>query len=89
MLLFSSFCVNQRAIDMADEFKKYKDILAREQKEFREEMEREVRTFFAFSIRQKKVGSEPGVNDFVTNFVTFFSLDFMICSLQDNLWVLL
>ena len=27
---------------MAEEFKKYKNILAREQKEFREEMEREV-----------------------------------------------
>ena len=45
---FSSFCVNQGEIDMAEEFKKYKDILAREKMEFREEMEREVSSFVAF-----------------------------------------
>ena len=33
---------------MAEEFKKYKDILVREQKEFREEMEREVSAFLPF-----------------------------------------
>ena len=33
---------------MVEEFKKYKDILAREQKEFREEMERAVGAFLPF-----------------------------------------
>ena len=33
-----------------EEFEKYKDILAREQKEFREEMEREVSTFLPFQL---------------------------------------
>ena len=39
---------------MAEEFKKYKDILAREQKEFREEMEREVSTFLPFQLVKEK-----------------------------------
>ena len=39
---------------MAEEFKKYKDILAREQKEFREEMEREVSAFLPFHLVKEK-----------------------------------
>ena len=39
---------------MAEEFKKYKDILAREQKEFREEMEREVSAFLPFQLVKEK-----------------------------------
>ena len=39
---------------MAEEFKKYKDILAREQKEFREEMEREVGAFLPFQLVKEK-----------------------------------
>ena len=39
---------------MAEEFKKYKDILAREQREFREEMEREVRAFLPFQLDKEK-----------------------------------
>ena len=39
---------------MAEEFKKYKDILAREQKEFREEMEWEVSTFLPFQLDIEK-----------------------------------
>ena len=35
---------------MAEELKKYKDILAREQKEFKEEMEREVSAFLPFQL---------------------------------------
>ena len=34
--------VDKKQEKMAEEFQKYKNILAREQKEFREEMEREV-----------------------------------------------
>ena len=41
-------------INMAEEFKKYKDILAREQKEFREEMEREVSAFLPFQLDREK-----------------------------------
>ena len=37
--------VDYRMIKMAEELKKYKDILATEQKEFREEMGREVSAF--------------------------------------------
>ena len=39
---------------MVEEFIKYKDILAREQKEFREEMEREVSTFLPFHLVKEK-----------------------------------
>ena len=39
---------------MVEEFKKYKDILAREQKEFREEMEREVSAFLPFQLVKGK-----------------------------------
>ena len=39
---------------MVEEFKKYKDILAREQKEFREEMEREVSAFLPFQLVKEK-----------------------------------
>ena len=39
---------------MAEEFKKYKDILAREQKEFREEMKREVSTLLPFQLDKEK-----------------------------------
>ena len=57
---------------MAEELKKYKDILAREQKEFREEMEREVSAFLPFQLVKEKVGSEMGVTvNFAPNFVIF------------------
>ena len=39
---------------MADEFKKYKDIFAREQKEFREKMEREVSALLPFQLDKEK-----------------------------------
>ena len=39
---------------MAEEFKKYKDILARECKEFREQMEREVSTFLPFQLDREQ-----------------------------------
>ena len=39
---------------MVEEFKKYKDILAREQKEFREEMEREVSALLPFQLDKEK-----------------------------------
>ena len=40
---------------MVEEFKKYKDILARGQKEFREEMERVIGAFLSFqSIKEKQ-----------------------------------
>ena len=46
--------MNKRVIDIAEEFKKYQDILAREQKEFREEMEREVSTFLPFQLDRER-----------------------------------
>ena len=39
---------------MAEELQKYKDILARECKEFREQMEREVSIFLPFQIDREK-----------------------------------
>ena len=39
---------------MAEEFKKYKDILAREQKKFREEMERAGGAFLSFQFVKEK-----------------------------------
>ena len=39
---------------MAEELKKYKDILAREQKEVREEMGREVSAFLPFQLVKEK-----------------------------------
>ena len=39
---------------MVEEFIKYKDILAREQKEFREEKEREVGAFLTFQLVKEK-----------------------------------
>ena len=41
-------------MEMAEEFKKYKDILARKQKEFREEMEREVSAFLSFQLDREQ-----------------------------------
>ena len=41
---------------MSEEFKKYKDILAREQKEFTEEMEKEVSAFLPFQLVKEKWG---------------------------------
>ena len=40
--------------NMAEEFQKYKNILAREQKEFREEMEREVSASLPFQLVKEK-----------------------------------
>ena len=39
---------------MAEELQKYKDILARERKEFREQMEREVSAFLPFQVDREK-----------------------------------
>ena len=39
---------------MAEEFKKYKDILARECEEFKEEMEREVSILLPFQLDNEK-----------------------------------
>ena len=39
---------------MAEEFRKYKDILAIEHKEFREQMEREVSAFLPFQMDREK-----------------------------------
>ena len=50
----ADFWVYKRMVNMAEEFKKYKDILAREQKEFREEMEREVSAFLPFQLDKEK-----------------------------------
>ena len=41
-------CSLNCVINMAEEFRKYKDILAREHKEFREQMERELSAFLPF-----------------------------------------
>ena len=53
LFFFLFFGVNQGAIDMAQEFKKYRDILAREE-EFREELEREVSAFLPFQLDREK-----------------------------------
>ena len=58
---------------MAEEFKKYKDILAREQKEFREEMDRDVSTFLPFQLDKGGIWTRWNL-DFVTNFVNVFFL---------------
>ena len=50
-------------INMAEESRKYKDKLAREHKEFREQMEREVSVFLPFQIDRKEEVSEPGVTE--------------------------
>ena len=50
MLFLGSFWV----INMAEEFRKYKDILAREHKQFREQMEREVSAFLPFQLDREK-----------------------------------
>ena len=39
---------------MVEDFRKYKDILVREQKEFREEMEREVSALLPFQLDKEK-----------------------------------
>ena len=52
---------------MAEEFKKYRDILAREQKEFREEMEREASAFLPFQLVK-----EMNVTRFCNEFCNFF-----------------
>ena len=66
---------------MAEEFQKFKDILAREQKEFREEMEREVSDFLAFQLVKEKRDLEWVQLDFVMNFAIFSLLNFMVCPL--------
>ena len=43
---------------MAEEFRKYKDILDRERKEFRHQLEREVSAFLIFLSRWKRATSE-------------------------------
>ena len=53
MLLFFLWVTN-KTIEMAEEFKKYKDILARERKEFGEEMEREVSTSLPFQLDREQ-----------------------------------
>ena len=50
---------------MGRELRKYEDILAREHKEFREQMEREVSVFLPFQIDRKEAVSAPGVTEFL------------------------
>ena len=50
---------------MVGKLRKYKDILARVHKEFREQTEREVSVFLPFQIDRKEAVSEPGVTEFV------------------------
>ena len=45
-----------------EELKKYKDILAREQKEFKEEMKREVSASLPSQLRKEKAEPEACVN---------------------------
>ena len=65
---------------MAEEFKKYKVIISREQKEFREEMGREVSAFLPFQLVKEKQDLKRVDLDFVMNFVIFSLLNFVICS---------
>ena len=56
---------------MAEEFKLYKDILAREQKGVQRGNGQRGKCFLALSIRQRKVGSELGVTRFCNEFCNF------------------
>ena len=58
---------------MVEEFKKYKDILAREQKEFREEMEREVSAFLPFKLDREWQDLNWVKSRFCNKFCNFFS----------------
>ena len=72
---------------MAEEFKKYKDILAREQKEFREEMEGVVGAFLSFQFIKEKPDLKWVWLDIVMNFAILL-LNLMVCSLYHSLWQL-
>ena len=74
---------------MAEEFKKYKDILARECEEFKEEMEREVSALLPFQLINEKWNFEAGVVRLCNEFSKISLLIFMVCSLHCNLWILL
>ena len=56
---------------MAEELQRYKNILAREHQEFKEQMEGEVSTILPFQI-EKKVVSEPGVTEYCSKFCKCF-----------------
>ena len=74
---------------MAEEFKKYKDILAREHEEFKEEMEREASALLPFQLDNEKQNFEAGVVRLCNEFSKISLLNFMVCSLYCNLWILL
>ena len=57
---------------MVAEFKKYKDTLAREQKEFREEMEREVSAFLPFQLGRERQDLNQVKSRFCNEFCKFF-----------------
>ena len=48
------FCVNKNRKKVVEELQKYKDILAREQKEFKEEMKREVSASLPSQLSKEK-----------------------------------
>ena len=54
MTCYFLVCVTNKTIEMTKELKKYTDILARECKEFREKMEKEVNAFFPFQLDREQ-----------------------------------
>ena len=73
---------------MAEELKKYKDILAREQKEFKE-MKREVSASLPSQLSKEKQNLKHVTIDFALNFVIFSLLNFIPCSLYNSSLILL
>ena len=70
---------------MEEEFKKYKSILDREWKEFKQQLKRAVSAFLSFQVdNRSNIGTECSW-DFVTNFasvIIYFFSKFMVCPLQ-------
>ena len=55
---------------LVEEFKKYKSILDQEQEKVKQQLKREVSTFFSFQVdKRSNIGTEHSWN-FVTNFVS-------------------
>ena len=67
-------CCSLNCVINMEEFRKYKDILAREYKEFRAQMEREVSAFFAFSNRQREAVFELGIIELCDKFCKYYLL---------------
>ena len=70
---------------MAEEFKKYKDILVREQKEFREEMEREVSTFLPFQLDRERQDLNQVKSRFCNKFCKKFFFFWILWSALSNI----